>query len=28
MDHKIQTEVKKSISGLPRHSKNPFLNDT
>lgn len=28
IENKIQTEVKKSRRGLPRHTKNPFLNDT
>lgn len=28
IENKIQTEVKKSRRGLPRHVKNPFLNDT
>ena len=27
IENKIQTEVKKSRRGLPRHTKNPFLND-
>ncbi|EOT3338867.1 replication protein, partial [Escherichia coli] len=25
IENKIQTEVKKSRRGLPRHTKNPFL---
>ncbi|EFI2162714.1 replication protein [Escherichia coli] len=28
IENNIQTEVKKSRRGLPRHVKNPFLNDT
>ena len=28
IENKIQTEVKKPRRGLPRHTKNPFLNDT
>lgn len=27
IENQIQTEVKKSRRGLPRHTKNPFLGD-